>query len=127
LRKNREEVESLFNDVLINVTGFFRDPEAFESLRKDAFPLMLKNKPQNAAIRIWVPGCSTGEEAYSIAIALMEFLGERASNLQIQIFATDISDNIIQKARAGVYPESIAIDMSSDRLKRFFQKSDGGY
>jgi len=127
LRNNRDEVENLFNDVLINVTGFFRDPEAFESLRKDSFPLMLKNKAPTAPIRIWVPGCSTGEEAYSLAIALLEFLGERASNLQIQIFATDISENIIQKARAGVYPESIAMDMSADRLKRFFQKADGGY
>ena len=127
LRQNREEVESLFNDVLINVTGFFRDPDAFASLHKRAFPLMFKNKTVTAPIRIWVPGCSTGEEAYSLAIALLEFLGERASNLQIQIFATDISESIIQKARAGAYPESIAMDMSSDRLKRFFQKADGGY
>jgi len=127
VRKNREEIESLFNDVLINVTGFFRDPDAFESLRKHAFPLMLKNKPANAPVRIWVPGCSTGEEAYSLAIALLEFLGERAANMQIQIFATDISDVIIQKARTGVYPESIALDMPRERLKRFFQKADGGY
>ncbi len=127
LRKNREEVENLFNDVLINVTGFFRDSDAFESLCKEAFPLMLKNKTPNAPIRIWVPGCSTGEEAYSLAIALLEFLGERASSLLIQIFATDISQAIIQKARTGIYPESIAMDISADRLKRFFQKADGGY
>ena len=69
-----------------------------------AFPVMMKNKTPNMAIRIWVPGCSTGEEAYSLAIALLEFLGERASNLQIQIFATDISEVIMQKARAGIYP-----------------------
>jgi two-component system CheB/CheR fusion protein len=127
LRKNREEVEALFNDVLINVTGFFRDPEAFEGLRKEAFPLMMKNKPASSAIRIWVPGCSTGEEAYSIAIALLEFLGERAANTQIQIFATDVSEAIIQRARVGMYPESIAMDVAADRLKRFFQKVDGGY
>ena len=127
LRKSREEVENLFNDVLINVTGFFRDPEGFESLRKDAFPLMLKNKSASSPIRIWVPGCSTGEEAYSLAIVLLEFLGERAANTQIQIFATDISEGIIQKARSGIYPESIAMDISADRLKRFFQKADGGY
>src|SRR5206468_5848462 len=119
--------ENLFNDVLINVTGFFRDPEAYESLRKDAFPLMLKNKSTNASVRIWVPGCSTGEEAYSLAIALLEFLGERAANLQIQIFATDISEGIIQKARTGIYSESIGVDISEDRLKRYFQKADGGY
>src|SRR5262249_26572191 len=107
LRKNRDEVENLFNDVLINVTGFFRDPEAFETLRKVALALMMKNKAPNASIRIWVPGCSTGEEAYSLAIVLLEFLGDRANNMQIQIFATDISDSIIQKARTGIYPESI--------------------
>src|SRR5215470_17490796 len=127
LRKNRDEVEHLFNDVLINVTGFFRDPDAFEMIRKVAFPLMMKNKAPNAGIRIWVPGCSTGEEAYSLAITLLEFLGDRAANLQIQIFATDISEAIIQKARAGMYPESIAMDISAERLKRFFQKVDGGY
>ena len=127
LRKNREEVENLFNDVLINVTGFFRDPGAFESLRKEAFPLMLKNKPASAAIRVWVPGCSTGEEAYSIAIELLEFLGQRSENTQIQIFATDVSEIIIQKARTGIYPENIAVDISPERLKRFFQKANGGY
>jgi two-component system, chemotaxis family, CheB/CheR fusion protein len=127
LRKNRDEVENLFNDVLINVTGFFRDPEAFESLVKEAFPLMMTNKSPEAPIRIWVPGCSTGEEAYSIAIALLEFLGDRASNLHIQIFGTDLSESIIQKARAGFYPENIEVDLSAERLKRFFQKTDGGY
>jgi len=127
LRKDREEVESLFNDILINVTSFFRDPEAFESLRREAFPLMVKNKGANSPVRVWVPGCSTGEEAYSLAMALLEFLGEHASNLQIQVFATDISDGIIQKARTGIYPESVAMDISSERLKRFFMKADGGY
>ena len=127
LRKNHDEVEALFNDVLINVTVFFRDPDAFEVLRKQAFPLMLNGKGPNAPIRIWVPGCSTGEEAYSLAIALLEYLGEKASDFQIQIFATDVSENIIQKARAGVYPESIAMDITSERLRRFFQKVDSGY
>jgi two-component system CheB/CheR fusion protein len=127
LRKSPDEVESLFNDVLINVTGFFRDPEAFERLRKEAFPVMLKNKPPSVPIRVWVPGCSTGEEAYSLAMVLLEFLGDRESNTQIQLFATDVSEAIIQKARSGIYPESIAMDVSADRLKRFFQKVDGGY
>jgi two-component system CheB/CheR fusion protein len=127
LRKSPEEVENLFNDVLINVTGFFRDPGAFENLSKEAFPLMFKNKTASSPIRVWIPGCSTGEEAYSLAIALLEFLGDRAASTQMQIFATDVSEGIIQKARNGVYPESIAIDVSADRLKRFFQKADGGY
>ncbi|PYS40331.1 MAG: chemotaxis protein CheR [Acidobacteria bacterium] len=127
LRKNPEELEALFNDLLINVTGFFRDPEAFEVLRKQAFPLVMNNKGSDALIRIWVPGCSTGEEAYSLAIAFLEYLGDRAANVQIQIFATDVSENIIQKARVGLYPESIAIDLSNERLERFFQKTESGY
>lgn len=127
LRKSPEEVEILFNDVLINVTGFFRDSKAFESLQKTAFPAMMEHKPSGAPVRIWVPGCSTGEEAYSIAIALLEFLGDKAANMQIQIFGTDISEAVIQKARAGLYPESIAMDMTAERLKRFFQKIDGAY
>ncbi len=127
LRKSREEVEALFNDVLINVTGFFRDPEAFDALTTHAFPLILSHKPNNALVRLWVPGCSTGEEAYSLAIALIEYLGDRATNLQLQVFATDISEAIIQKARIGMYPENIAVDMPPERLKRFFQKTDGGY
>jgi two-component system CheB/CheR fusion protein len=127
LRKNRGEVEALFNDVLINVTGFFRDSEAFESLKKAAFPTIINKKPSNVPLRIWVPGCSTGEEVYSLAIELLEFVGERSANLPIQIFATDLSDTIISKARAGIYPESIAADVSTDRLRRFFQKIEIGY
>ena len=127
LRKDKEEVENLFSDVLINVTGFFRDSEAFDNLKKTAFPAIMNHKPLNSAIRIWVPGCSTGEEVYSIAIVFLEFLGERAANMQIQIFATDLSESIIGKARSGMYPESIAADVSTDRLRRFFQKVDSGY
>ncbi|PYS47566.1 MAG: hypothetical protein DMG13_27555, partial [Acidobacteria bacterium] len=127
LRKDPEEVEALFNDVLINVTGFFRDPDSFEELKHQIFPLLLNDKAPNAPIRIWVPGCSTGEEAYSLAIVLLEYLGERASEFQIQIFATDVSEGIIQKARSGLYPESIAMDITSERLRRFFQKVDSSY
>ena len=127
LRTNESEVETLFNDVLINVTGFFRDPEAFDALAKVAFPAIMKGKTPNMPIRLWVPGCSTGEEAYSLGIALLEFLGERAANYQIQIFATDVSEVIMQKARAGIYSESITMDMSAGRLRRFFHKMDGGY
>lgn len=127
LHKNRDELENLFKDVLINVTGFFRDPDAFENLSSEAFPLMLKGKSSSAPIRVWVPGCSSGEEPYSIAIALLEFFGDRASSIQIQIFGTDISDAAIQKARAGLYPESIAIDVSAERLRRYFVKAEGGY
>jgi two-component system CheB/CheR fusion protein len=127
LRSNREELERLFNDLLINVTGFFRDPEAFDVLRRVAFPPVLNGKTTNQPIRFWVPGCSTGEEPYSLAIVLLEYLGEKAADFHIQIFATDVSDSIIQKARLGIYPESIALDITPDRLRRFFQKVEGGF
>jgi two-component system, chemotaxis family, CheB/CheR fusion protein len=127
LRKNPDEVEALFNDVLINVTGFFRDPDAYDALKRVAFPRLLDGRGSNSTVRIWVPGCSTGEEAYSLAVVLLEYLGEKATNLQIQIFATDVSDPIIARSRVGIYPESIAMDMSSDRLGRHFQKVEGGY
>jgi two-component system CheB/CheR fusion protein len=127
LRKHRDEVEALFDDLLINVTGFFRDAESFESLKKTAFPIMMAQKASNIPLRIWVPGCSSGEEPYSLAIVLLEYLGEKSSNVQIQIFGTDVSESVIAKARAGIYPESIAMDITPDRLRRFFQKVDSGY
>ncbi len=105
LQNDAKELDALYNDILINVTGFFRDPEAFQSLSERVFPNILRNLGSGDSIRIWVPGCSTGEEPYSIVIALLEFLGERATNTPIQIFATDISDMAIEKARAGVYEE----------------------
>jgi two-component system, chemotaxis family, CheB/CheR fusion protein len=127
LRKDHDEVQSLFQDVLINVTGFFRDPEAFTALKKVAFPALMHNHASSAPIRIWVPGCSTGEETYSIAICLLEYLGDLASSTQIQIFATDVSESIVQKARAGIYPISISANVSAERLHRFFHKADGSY
>ena len=127
LRRHRDEVEALFNDVLINVTSFFREPDSFEALKTVAFPAIMAQKGPNLPIRIWVPGCSTGEEVYSIAIILLESLGEKAPNTQIQIFATDLSEGIISKARAGIYPESVAMDISSERLRRFFLKVEDGY
>src|SRR5436190_3030894 len=127
LRKHRDEVEALFNDVLINVTAFFREPDSFEALKSVGFPAIMSQKSPNLPIRIWVPGCSTGEEVYSIAIILLESLGEKAPNTQIQIFATDLSEGIISKARAGIYPESVALDISSERLRRFFLKVEDGY
>jgi len=127
LRRHRDEVEALFNDVLINVTSFFREPDSFEALKTVAFPAIMAQKDANVPIRIWVPGCSTGEEVYSIAIILLESLAEKAPNTQIQIFATDLSEGIISKARAGIYPESVALDISSERLRRFFLKVENGY
>jgi two-component system, chemotaxis family, CheB/CheR fusion protein len=127
LMENPEEVKELYQDILINVTNFFRDPEAFEALKSLVLPAIMENRTHEEPFRVWVPGCSTGEEAYSIAIVLIEFLGGAATYCPIQIFATDINETLIEKARAGIYPESIKADVSPDRLHRFFVKVDKGY
>ena len=127
LQENPAELQALYHDVLINVTGFFRDPETFETLKAKVFPEITKNREPQAPIRIWVPGCSTGEEVYSLAISLVEFLGKKVTNIPIQIFATDLSDEVINRARSGRYPENIAQNLSPERLERFFVKVDGNY
>lgn len=126
LEENPPEVRELFHDILINVTGFFRDQDAFDALTEKAFPAM-SERPEGAVVRIWVPGCSTGEEAYSIAIALLEHLGDRANSVPIQLFATDIDELAIDKARVGIYPENIVQDVNPDRLRRFFSKVENGF
>ncbi len=127
LRKNPSEVDALYRDVLINVTSFFRNPAVFESLREHVYPKILQSRTTSEAVRIWVPGCSTGEETYSHAISLLETLSELRIEAPIQIFGTDLSETAIQKARTGVYKESIASDVSEVRLRRFFQKIPSGY
>ena len=127
LKKNPAEVAALYQDLLINVTEFFRDPEVFASLTNQVFPEIIKSRQADDAIRIWAPGCSSGEEAYSLAIALLEFLGETAVNTRIQLFGTDLSEKAIEQARAGVYPESIVAAVSKERLRRFFSRVEGGY
>jgi two-component system CheB/CheR fusion protein len=126
LAKDPDEVKALFADILIHVTSFFRDPDAFEALSREVFPKLSKERPPGLPIRVWVPACSTGEEVYSIAMSLVEFLGDRAAGTPIQIFASDISESAIQKARVGEYPESISRDVSPERLNRFFTKTEGG-
>ena len=118
LQENPAEIENLFREFLIGVTNFFRDPESFEKLKK-VLSEIVKNKPDNGQIRIWVPGCSTGEEAYSIAIILRECMNEAKKYFNVQIFATDIDSNAIEKARIGSFP-GIASDVSKERLNRFF-------
>ncbi len=127
LKNNPAEVAALYQDLLINVTEFFRDPEVFTSLTSQVFPEIIKSRQADDAIRIWAPGCSSGEEAYSLAIALLEFLGETAVNTRIQLFGTDLSERAIEQARAGVYPESIVAAVSKERLRRFFSRVEGGY
>jgi two-component system CheB/CheR fusion protein len=127
LKEHPEEGAKLYDDVLIPVTSFFRDFEAFEALKAQVYPAILKDKGNKGSIRMWAPGCSTGEETYSLAMTLLEFLGERASSFQIQIFGTDLNERGIQRARAGVYQESIAEEISPERMQRFFVKVEGGY
>jgi two-component system CheB/CheR fusion protein len=127
LHDDPAEPAALCEDILIHVTGFFREPEAFQALAERVFARILDTKPPGESIRVWVPGCSTGEEAYSIAMALLECLGDRVSHMPIQIFGTDISAVSIEKARAGVYSESSLGDVSQERLRRFFVKVAGGF
>ena len=127
LKEHPEEGQKLYDDVLIPVTSFFRDFEAFEALKTQVYPAIVKDKGNKGTIRMWAPGCSTGEETYSLAMTLLEFLGDRASSFQVQIFGTDLNEKGIQKARAGVYRESIADEISPERLARFFVKVEDGY
>ena len=127
LQSNPPELRSLFQDLLIHVTRFFREPESFDALTAEVFPKLLEHRDQDQPIRIWVCGCATGEEAYSLAITLIEFLQRANSDLRVQIFATDVSDTAIEHARAGVYPASIATDVGPERLRRFFTKTDGSF
>jgi two-component system CheB/CheR fusion protein len=128
LHNDRSEVNALYQDLLINVTSFFRNPEVFDTLKLVVYPALLKARSKGSLpIRIWVPGCSTGEEAYSHAISLVEYLGDERTEIPIQIFGTDLSEIAVQRARAAMYKESIETDVSPGRLRRFFHRSDGGY
>jgi len=127
LRNNPAEVELLFKEILIGVTGFFRDPESFASLKEKIGARMAAGFPGSTTFRVWVPGCSTGEEAFSLAILLKECQAECAPETDIQVFATDIDGGAIDQARVGVFPQSIAADVSPERLKRFFNQQDSAY
>lgn len=127
LESNPVELRGLFHDLLIHVTRFFREPESFEALARDVFPKLFENRNPDQPLRVWACGCATGEEAYSLAIALVEFMQRQQVDVRVQIFATDVSDPAIEHARAGTYPSSIAADVGAERLRRFFTKSDGHY
>ena len=126
LRKNPAEVDALFRDLLIGVTNYFRDPEAIKALQEEAIVRLLSNQPSGATLRVWVPGCSTGEEAYSIAILLQERMEALNTSFKFMVFATDIDALAIERARAGIYPVSIAADVAPERLARFFTEVPGG-
>jgi len=128
------EIEELYQDILIHVTGFFRDPASFETLRKQVFPALFADSKRGSPVRVWVPGCSTGEEVYSLAMAMLDYLWRDAMKTPntvgatpFQIFATDISDASLDRARAGIYTESLVSEISPERLLRFFVRLDGGY
>src|SRR6267154_1433037 len=129
LRNNKKEIEALFDDLLINVTRFFRDDALFRALKKRFLPALLKNKKKDRQreLRVWVPGCATGEEVYSLAICLLEVLGNQLSKIRVHIFGTDLSESVIEHARAGIYPGAIEKYASKARLNRFFVKRDGFY
>ncbi len=129
IRENPHEIDLLFKEFLIGVTNFFRDPEAFDTLRRTALTEIVATQGQREEIRVWTPGCSTGEEAYSVAILLREVLEEQAQRkpVKVQVFATDIDNDAIERARLGVYPVNIAADISPERLSRFFVTQDGTY
>ncbi|MGH9666379.1 MAG: chemotaxis protein CheB, partial [Bryobacteraceae bacterium] len=127
LQHNPAEVRALADDLLICVTSFFREPDYFEALATKIFPEILKNRSPEDSIRIWAPGCATGEEAYSIIICLAEFLEHAGISAPVQMFATDVSGSAIDKARTGIYAAPSLADMRPERLKRFFVKAPGGY
>lgn len=132
LRENPQEVKTLFNELLIGVTSFFRDPAAWEELKAEALPALLAERSPEQTLRAWVPGCSTGEEAYSLAISFKEALEtlrpqKTFKNFSLQIFATDLDAHAIERAREGVYPASLATEISPERLKSFFVKTERGY
>jgi two-component system, chemotaxis family, CheB/CheR fusion protein len=127
LRAHPAEVDALERDLLINVTSFFRDPATFDTLKTKVLPTILAQKSPGLPIRIWVAGCSTGEEAYSIGMCLLEYLAERNLQAPIQIFATDLSESAIDRARTGIYKPGMMAGVSEERLRRFFVEVDGNY
>ncbi|MDO8292108.1 MAG: chemotaxis protein CheB [Gallionella sp.] len=127
LKEHPPEAQALFKELLINVTNFFRDPEAFDTLKQDILPQLFADKPDDYIFRVWVAGCATGEEAYSIAILLREFMEEAHREFKVLLYATDLDDDAIAVARAGAYPPNIAQDVHPERLRRFFVKDDTGY
>ena len=127
LRERPEEARALLKDMLISVTNFFRDRAAFYALEKEVIPKLFENKGSSGAIRVWVAGCATGEEAYSVAMLLAEYAGTLVSPPSIQVFASDIDEEAIQVARAGFYTLNDAADVSPERLRRFFTKTHDGY
>ena len=126
LHGNAKELDALYSDTLISVTSFFRNPEAFDVLRRKVFPKLLQ-RPGDEQLRVWVLGCSTGQEAYSIAMTFLEAADKAPRGRKLQVFATDLSDTLLDKARHGLYAKTLEQDVSPERLRRFFVEEEGGY
>ncbi len=126
LSGNTKERDALYSDVLISVTSFFRNPDAFDVLQRSVFPTLLQQRSDDP-LRVWVLGCSTGQEAYSIAMAFVEAAEKAPRMRKLQVFATDLNDTLLEKARHGLYAKSLAQDLSPERLRRFFVEEEGGY
>jgi PAS domain S-box-containing protein len=127
VRDRPEELKALYEEMFVGVTGFFREPETFTALKKVVFPRVFEGRETDDPVRVWVPGCSTGEEVYSIAISLLEHLKDLSGSTPIQIFGTDLNEEAIRKARLGRYPARVASAIGKERLHRFFLKKDDGY
>ncbi len=127
LKGNTKELDALYSDVLISVTSFFRNPEAFDALKRKVFPKLLSQRVRDEPVRVWVLGCSTGQEAYSLAMTFAEAAANDARGARLQIFATDLNEALLEKARHGLYTKSLAQDISPERLRRFFVEEEGGY
>jgi len=127
VQEDPAELDALYHEILIKVTSFFRDAGAFDALKDTVIPQILKDRSPDRPIRVWVPGCASGEEAYSIAICLLEAAAAEGVGVPMQIFASDISEPAIERARAGTYLENVAADISPERLERFFVRTEGGY
>ena len=127
LQEHPDEVQQLFKELLINVTSFFREPEAFGALESTILPELLRDKPSDYTIRVWVPGCATGEEAYSIAMTIREYAESSKQDYRLQMFATDIDESSIMQARTGFFPFNISADVPAPRLAKFFVKEDTGF
>ena len=127
LNSKPTELDALFQDILINVTSFFRDPETFDVIKERVLPSLMMDRSDDQPLRIWIPACSTGEEAYSISMLILEIMGDSGGAAEFQIFASDIDQEAIHTARRGIYPKKIADQIDPNRLKRFFIKVDNGY
>jgi two-component system CheB/CheR fusion protein len=127
LREDPQEVQALADDLLITVTNFFRDPQTWQQLEQEIIPSLFEGKRPEDSVRVWSVGCATGEEAYSLAMLLIEESSRRNNSPHVQVFASDLHEASLERAREGFYPGDIDTDVSMERLRRFFHKEDGGY